>query len=286
MAVTPRAANAGTVTYPVTVADTFARGRAGAGRAARARLGGVACLGDSRSVLRPPVSRRLSPRRPWPGWSVRPSCATAVSTTARSLSDSSAMPRPPRSSRLSSSLPLPSWTRAPSLSGSSPHPCFGFLAVAGWDVRQHRTRTTESPLRVLGLGAGEEAARLARAFEQARGARRRAGRLRRQSLARGRAGAGRARRAARDRARARHRRDRPDRQPPPPAAARASARRRRPHAGGARAERPLRARLRLRPGGGDQRRLVHRGAHAAPPPAGLGRTPQRRHRGRPRWPPS
>ena len=42
----------------------------------------------------------------------------------------------------------------------------GFLAVAGWDVRQHRTRTTERPLRVLGLGAGEEAARLARAFDK------------------------------------------------------------------------------------------------------------------------
>ncbi len=42
---------------------------------------------------------------------------------------------------------------------------FGFLAVAGWDVRRHRMRTTESPLRVLGLGAGEEATRLADAFE-------------------------------------------------------------------------------------------------------------------------
>jgi exopolysaccharide biosynthesis polyprenyl glycosylphosphotransferase len=41
----------------------------------------------------------------------------------------------------------------------------GFLAVAAWDVLQHRTRTTESPLRVLGLGAGEEAARLARTFD-------------------------------------------------------------------------------------------------------------------------
>jgi exopolysaccharide biosynthesis polyprenyl glycosylphosphotransferase len=40
-----------------------------------------------------------------------------------------------------------------------------FLAVAGWDVRQHRTRTSERPLRVLGLGAGEEAARLARVFD-------------------------------------------------------------------------------------------------------------------------
>ena len=41
----------------------------------------------------------------------------------------------------------------------------GFLAVAGWDVRQHRTQTTERPLRVLGLGAGEEAARVVRSFE-------------------------------------------------------------------------------------------------------------------------
>jgi exopolysaccharide biosynthesis polyprenyl glycosylphosphotransferase len=41
----------------------------------------------------------------------------------------------------------------------------GFLAVAGWDVRQHRTRSTEHPLRVLGLGAGEEAARVVRSFE-------------------------------------------------------------------------------------------------------------------------
>jgi exopolysaccharide biosynthesis polyprenyl glycosylphosphotransferase len=41
----------------------------------------------------------------------------------------------------------------------------GFLAVAGWDVRQHRTQSTERPLRVLGLGAGEEAARVVRSFE-------------------------------------------------------------------------------------------------------------------------
>ncbi|MDX6539185.1 MAG: hypothetical protein QOI71_795 [Gaiellales bacterium] len=40
----------------------------------------------------------------------------------------------------------------------------GFLAVAGWDVRQHRTQATERPLRVLGLGAGEEAARVMRSF--------------------------------------------------------------------------------------------------------------------------
>jgi exopolysaccharide biosynthesis polyprenyl glycosylphosphotransferase len=33
-------------------------------------------------------------------------------------------------------------------------------------VLRHRTRTTESPLRVLGLGAGEEAARLARTFDE------------------------------------------------------------------------------------------------------------------------
>jgi exopolysaccharide biosynthesis polyprenyl glycosylphosphotransferase len=42
----------------------------------------------------------------------------------------------------------------------------GFLAVAGWDVRQHRAQTTVRPLRVLGLGAGDEAARLLRRFEQ------------------------------------------------------------------------------------------------------------------------
>jgi exopolysaccharide biosynthesis polyprenyl glycosylphosphotransferase len=42
----------------------------------------------------------------------------------------------------------------------------GFLAVAAWDVRRHRMRTTDRPLRVLGLGAGEEAARLAAAFER------------------------------------------------------------------------------------------------------------------------
>jgi exopolysaccharide biosynthesis polyprenyl glycosylphosphotransferase len=41
----------------------------------------------------------------------------------------------------------------------------GFVAVAGWDVRRHRMRTTERPLRVLGLGAGEEAARVVRAFD-------------------------------------------------------------------------------------------------------------------------
>ncbi len=41
----------------------------------------------------------------------------------------------------------------------------GFFAVAGWDVRQHRTQTNDRPLRVLGLGAGEEAARVVRSFE-------------------------------------------------------------------------------------------------------------------------
>jgi len=41
----------------------------------------------------------------------------------------------------------------------------GFLAVAAWDVRQHRAQTNERPLRVLGLGAGEEAARVVRSFE-------------------------------------------------------------------------------------------------------------------------
>jgi exopolysaccharide biosynthesis polyprenyl glycosylphosphotransferase len=42
----------------------------------------------------------------------------------------------------------------------------GFLAVAGWDVRRHRARATVRPLRVLGLGAGEEALRLAAAFDK------------------------------------------------------------------------------------------------------------------------
>ena len=151
---------------PGDAADASARGRAGAGRAARARLGDAARLGDSRSVLRPPVSSLRAPRRRWPGWSVRPSCATAVSTTARSPSDSSAMPRPPRSSRRSSSPPLPSWTRAPSLSGSSPPPCSASSrSPAGTCVSIARGRR-ERPLRVLGLGAGEEAARLARAFDE------------------------------------------------------------------------------------------------------------------------
>jgi exopolysaccharide biosynthesis polyprenyl glycosylphosphotransferase len=43
---------------------------------------------------------------------------------------------------------------------------FGFLAVAGWDVRRHRAQTSDHPLRVLGLGAGEEAVRLAAAFDE------------------------------------------------------------------------------------------------------------------------
>ena len=161
----------------------------------------------------------------------------------------------------------------------------GFLAVAGWDVRRHRTRTTERPLRVLGLGAGEEAARARRRVRPARGPRRRARRLRRQSLARGRAGARRARRSLRGRFALRDRRDRPDRQPPAVAPARAPARRR-SDAGRPRAHRPLRARLRLRPGRGDQRGLVHRGARASAPPAQLGAASLRRSRRRRRSPPS
>ena len=41
----------------------------------------------------------------------------------------------------------------------------GFLAVAGWDLRRHRAHYGDRPLRVLGLGAGEEAARLRHTFE-------------------------------------------------------------------------------------------------------------------------
>jgi exopolysaccharide biosynthesis polyprenyl glycosylphosphotransferase len=165
MAVTPRTANAGAVTYPVTMPSrSLAVGRE---RAAQLVLASVILLawgigfgGSTEGVAaaiattavawmvgsavlrdRGEYHRALAVRL------VRHAQAatlvTAFVVTAASLLDTNAEPL----RLVAASL-------------------IGFLAVAVWDVRRHRMRRTERPLRVLGLGAGEEAARLACAFEE------------------------------------------------------------------------------------------------------------------------
>lgn len=165
MAANPRAANPGVVTYPVTLPSRslafgrerasqlalawvalftwwFAFGASAAGLVAAAAATCVAWMVGSAFLRdRGEYHRALAVRL------VRHAQAatlvTALVIAAAALLDTSADPL-----RFAAASLL------------------GFLAVAGWDVRQHRTRTTERPLRVLGLGAGEEAARLARAFDR------------------------------------------------------------------------------------------------------------------------
>ena len=277
MAVNPRAANVGTVTHPVTLPTRSLALGEGARRTARA---------GHRS-------------RCWPGGSRFGDTPTgmlaALASTAVAWTVGSPMLRDRGEYHRALAVRLVRHAQAATLvtalvvaaaalldTGAEPlrlvaASLFGFLAVAGWDVRRHRMRTTESPLRVLGLGAGEEATRLADAFEarDAHGVELVGfvgnhshavvpvlGELDELSEV--------------------------VRQYDIDAIVLTANRHRlpllehlldvRPHAGGARAERSLRARLRMRPGGGDQRRLVHRGAHAAPPSAGLARAPRRRHR--------
>jgi exopolysaccharide biosynthesis polyprenyl glycosylphosphotransferase len=165
MAANPRAANAGVVTYPVRLPSrSLAVGRAGASKLALAWVAlftwwvafgatvtglvaagaatavawivGSACLRDRGEYHRAVAVRLVRHAQ-------AATLVAALVIAAAALLDTSADPL-----RLVAASLL------------------GFLAVVGWDVRQHRTRTTERPLRVLGLGAGEEAARLARAFDR------------------------------------------------------------------------------------------------------------------------
>jgi exopolysaccharide biosynthesis polyprenyl glycosylphosphotransferase len=165
MAVTPRTANAGAVTYPVTLPSrSLAVGRE---RAAQLVLASVILLawgigfgasveGIAAAIVTTTVawmvgSAVLRDRGEYHrALAVRivrhaqaATLVTALVVTAASLLDTSAEPL----RLVAASL-------------------IGFLAVAVWDVRRHRMRRTERPLRVLGLGAGEEAARLACAFEE------------------------------------------------------------------------------------------------------------------------
>ena len=285
MAVTPRAANVGTVTHPVTLPTRpLAVGQA---RAAQLVLAAVIAAGLGLRLRRVALGPR-SPRSPR-----RARLDRRLRRPARSRRVPARAGRPARPSRPGCRARHGARRRGGCGAGrgrrsaaARRRPLIGFLAVAGWDVRRHRTRTADRPLRVLGLGAGEEAARLARTPSTTR----EAYGVELVGFVGNHSHAvvpvlGELERAARDPAPPRHRRDRPDRQPPPPAAARSPARRRRPYAGAARADRSLRARLRLRPGGGDQRGLVHRVADAAPPAAGLARAPQLRHRRGSPWPP-
>jgi exopolysaccharide biosynthesis polyprenyl glycosylphosphotransferase len=165
MAVTPRTANAGAVTYPVTMPSrSLAVGRE---RAAQLVLASVILL----------------------AWGIgfgasTEGVAAAIATTAVAWMVGSAVLRDRGEYHRALAVRLVRHAQAATLvtalvvtaaslldAGAEPlrlvaASLIGFLAVAVWDVRRHRMRRTEHPLRVLGLGAGEEAARLACAFEE------------------------------------------------------------------------------------------------------------------------
>jgi FlaA1/EpsC-like NDP-sugar epimerase len=165
MAVTPRTANVAAVTYPVALPSrSLALGRE---RAAQLVLAWVILLA-------------------WGfGFGASPSgVVAAIAATAAAWTVSSAVLRDRGEYHRALAVRLVRHVQATTLvtalvlavasllhTGADPlrlgaASLFGFLAVASWDVRRHRMRTSERPLRVLGLGAGEEAARLARAFDK------------------------------------------------------------------------------------------------------------------------
>ena len=258
MAAAPRAANVGAVTHPVTLPTRAVTLGVGSSRTARPRRGHAARLGlrvrclahGSRGGSRldlcrldgrhdPPARpRRVPPRTRRPS---RPPCPGRHARHGSRRRRRRPAGHERRASPARRCIPdqLPRGRR------------LGRAPASHADDR--------APSAGAGPGRGGRGCEARTLLRHARGLGRRARRLRRQSLARGRADPGRARQSRPGRPRPPDRRDRPDREPPPPAAARAPARRRR-HARGARAQRSLRARLRVRPGRGDQRRLVHRGA--------------------------
>ena len=165
MAVTPRVANAGTVTYPLTVTTrSLAVGRERAAQLVLASVALVAWMiafGASATGLVAAAAATAG------AWMVSSAFLRDRGEYHRALAVR--LVRHAQAATLVTALVI----AAAALLDTGAEPLrlaaaslFGFLAIAGWDVRQHRTRTTESPLRVLGLGAGEEAARLARAFDK------------------------------------------------------------------------------------------------------------------------
>jgi exopolysaccharide biosynthesis polyprenyl glycosylphosphotransferase len=163
MAVTPRAANVGAVTHSVTLpARPLALGK----RGERTVLAGVmlvawmVAFGETDSG---PLAALAATALAWVVGSVvlrdrgEYQRALAVRIVRHAQAAALVMALVVASAELlgSSANPL-------RLAGAS---LLGFVAVAGWDFRRHRARNGDRPLRVLGLGAGEEAARLLKAFE-------------------------------------------------------------------------------------------------------------------------
>ena len=165
MAVTPRVANAGTVRYPLTVPTrSLAVGRE---RAAQLVLASVALVAWGFAFGASAIGLALAVAATAVAWLVGSAFLRDRGEYHRALAVR--LVRHAQGATLVTALVI----AAAALLDTGAEPLrlvaaslFGFLAIAGWDVRQHRTRTTESPLRVLGLGAGEEAARLARAFDK------------------------------------------------------------------------------------------------------------------------
>jgi exopolysaccharide biosynthesis polyprenyl glycosylphosphotransferase len=165
MAVTPRVANAGTVTYQLTVPTrSLAVGRE---RTAQLVLASVAFVAWGFAFGASVTGLALAAAATAVAWMVGSALLRDRGEYHRALAVR--LVRHAQGATLVTALVI----AAAALLDTGAEPLrlvaaslFGFLAVAGWDVRQHRTRTTESPLRVLGLGAGEEAARLARAFDK------------------------------------------------------------------------------------------------------------------------
>jgi exopolysaccharide biosynthesis polyprenyl glycosylphosphotransferase len=165
MAVTPRTANVGAVTYPVTLPSrSLAIGRE---RAAQLVLASVILLAWGFGFGASPTGVVAAVAATAVAWMVGSALLRDRGEYHRALAVR--LVRHAQAATLVTALVV----AAASLLSTGAEPLrlvaaslFGFLAVAGWDVRRHRMRTSERPLRVLGLGAGEEAARLARAFDE------------------------------------------------------------------------------------------------------------------------
>src|SRR3954447_835042 len=164
MAVNPRVANVGTVTHPVTLPTrSLALGQE---RAAQIVLATVTLLSWGFGFGASPTGLLAAVASTALAWMVGSSMLRDRGEYHRALAVR--LVRHAQAATLVTALVVA--TAALLDTGAEPlrlvaASLFGFLAVAGWDVRRHRMRTTESPLRVLGLGAGEEATRLADAFE-------------------------------------------------------------------------------------------------------------------------
>ena len=162
MAVTPRAANVGAVTHSVTLP---ARALAVGKRGPQVMLAAVMLLawglafGVSTSGLLAALAATAL------AWVVGSAVLRDRGEYQRALAVR--IVRHAQAAALVTALVV----AAAALLGSSAGPLrlvaaslLGFLAVTGWDVRRHRSRTPDRTLRVLGLGAGEEAARLVHTF--------------------------------------------------------------------------------------------------------------------------